>query len=68
MANKSAMKFMVRAWNKELKKPGWGMGGRKHRKACARDFAGASIEINNDISDQAAADDSLTEELTYWND
>lgn len=64
--SKSAMKFMVRAWNKELKKPEWGMGNRKHRKACARDFAGASIECFPEIGDQAEADASLEEELTYW--
>ncbi|QRG80911.1 hypothetical protein [Citrobacter sp. R56] len=65
---KSPMKFMLRAWNKELKNPGWGMGNRKHRKACARDWAGASIEIDADIHDQAEADDRLAEELTDWND
>ena len=66
--SKSAMKYMVRAWNKELKKPEWGMGNRKHRKDCARDFAGASIETDNDIKDQGEADYQLAEELTYWND
>lgn len=65
---KSPMKYMVRAWNKELKKPEWGMGSRKHRKACARDFAGASIESESTIPDQDEADYILTEELTYWND
>ncbi|WP_370607537.1 hypothetical protein [Citrobacter meridianamericanus] len=65
---KSPMKLMLRAWNKELKNPEWGMGNRKHRKACARDFAGASIETDADIPNQAEADDRLTEELTYWND
>ncbi|EKW1653936.1 hypothetical protein [Citrobacter sp. wls712] len=65
---KTAMKFMVRAWNKELKKPEWGMGSRKHRKDCARDFAGASIETDADIPNQAEADDRLAEELTYWTD
>ncbi|HHR1376799.1 TPA: hypothetical protein ACS3HB_004135 [Citrobacter freundii] len=65
---KTAMKFMVRAWNKELKKPEWGMGSRKHRKDCARDFAGASIETDADIPNQAEADDCLAEELTYWTD
>lgn len=65
---KSPMKLMLRAWNKELKNPEWGMGNRKHRKACARDFAGASIENDADIPNQAEADDRLAEELTYWND
>ena len=62
------MKYMVRAWNKELKNPEWGMGSRKHRKACARDWAGASIENDPGITDQASADDVLAEELTYWVD
>ncbi|MEH4985906.1 hypothetical protein PO461_00520 [Enterobacter asburiae] len=65
---KSPMKYMVRSWNKELKKPEWGMGSRKHRKACARDFAGASIESEPSIPDQDEADYILAEELTYWND
>lgn len=66
--NKSAMRFMLRAWNKELKKPYWGMGSRKHRKACARDFAGASLEGVGAIGDQQEADEILAEELTYWTD
>ncbi|MDU1091920.1 MAG: hypothetical protein E7A42_19475 [Leclercia adecarboxylata] len=65
---KSPMKLMLRAWNKELKNPEWGMSNRKHRKACARDFAGASIETDADIPNQAEADDRLAEELTYWAD
>lgn len=65
---KSPMKLMLRAWNKELKNPVWGMGNRKHRKSCARDFAGASIETDADIPNQAEADDRLAEELTYWTD
>ncbi|ECZ0739788.1 TPA: hypothetical protein G8O00_003255 [Salmonella enterica] len=65
---KSPMKLMLRAWNKELKNPVWGMGNRKHRKACARDFAVASIETDADIPNQAEADDRLAEELTYWAD
>ena len=65
---KLPMKLMLRAWNKELKNPEWGMGNRKHRKACARDFAGASIETDADIPNQAEADDRLAEELTYWTD
>ena len=59
--SKSPMKLMLRAWNKELKNPEWGM-------ACARDFAGASIETDADIPNQAEADDRLAEELTYWTD
>ncbi|HHT4298633.1 TPA: hypothetical protein ACTYZ0_001100 [Citrobacter werkmanii] len=66
--SKSPMKLMLRAWNKELKNPEWGMGNRKHRKACARDFARASIETDADIPNQAEADDRLAEELTYWTD
>lgn len=66
--SKSPMKLMLQAWNKELKNPEWGMGNRKHRKACARDFAGASIETDADIPNQAEADDRLAEELTYWTD
>lgn len=65
---KSPMKLMLRAWNKELKNPEWGMGSRKHRKACARNWAGASIETDADIPNQAEADDRLAEELTYWTD
>ncbi|MBA8129402.1 MULTISPECIES: hypothetical protein [Citrobacter] len=65
---KSPRKLMLRAWNKELRNPEWGMGNRKHRKACARDFAGASIETDVDIPNQAEADDRLAEELTYWTD
>lgn len=65
---KSALKYMVRAWNKELKNPEWRMGSRKHRKACARSWAGASIESDPGITDQASADDVLAEELTYWVD
>lgn len=65
---KSPMKLMLRAWNKELKNPEWGMGNKKHRKACARDWAGSSIEIDADIPNQAEADDRLAEELTYWTD
>ena len=66
--SKSPMKLMLRAWNKELKNPEWGMSNSKHRKACARDFAGASIETDADIPNQAEADDRLAEELTYWTD
>lgn len=40
---KSPMKYMLRAWNKELKGPEWGMGNRKHRKACARSWAATII-------------------------
>ena len=66
--SKSPMKLMLLAWSKELKNTEWGMGNRKHRKACARDFAGASIETDADIPNQAEADDRLAEELTYWTD
>lgn len=64
---KSPMKYMVRAWNKELKGAMWNMGNRKHRKACARSWASASIDLDTDITNQDAADDRLAEELTYWN-
>ncbi|MBV7404343.1 hypothetical protein [Enterobacter sp. ENT03] len=63
---KSRMKYMLRAWNKELRLPHWSMGNRKHRKACARDFAAASVEGSEPITCQADADDHLAEELTYW--
>ncbi len=67
--NKSAMRFMVRAWKKELKKPEWQMGSRRHRNACARDLAGASVEcFGDEVVDQASADDLLAEELTDWTD
>lgn len=66
--SKSPMKYMVRAWNKELKNPAWEMGNRRHRKACAREWAGASIEVDGDIQDQAEADDRLEEELRDWRD
>lgn len=65
--NKSAMRYMVRAWKKELKKPEWGMRSRRQRNACARDFAGASLEcFGDEVVDQLSADDLLAEELTYW--
>ncbi|KAB8312261.1 hypothetical protein EH228_08750 [Erwinia endophytica] len=66
--SKSAMKYMVRAWNKELKKPEWMMGNKKHRRACARDFAATSIELDSDIINQDVADDRLNEELLDWNE
>lgn len=73
---KSAMKYMVRAWNKELKKPEWQetMRVRSHRKAWARLFAASNIEAievetgyygegfdaNGAIRNQAEADLALS--------
>jgi len=53
---------------KRAEKPEWDMRSRRHRNACARDFAGASIETENDIHCQQDADYQLAEELTYWTD
>lgn len=66
--SKSPMKYLVRAWDKELKT--WtGMRARKHRKSCARDWAGASAEsVTDKITCQQDADDLVAEELTYWGD
>ncbi|WP_275553687.1 hypothetical protein [Mixta sp. Marseille-Q2659] len=64
--NKSAMRFVVRSWKKELKKPEWLIGSRRRRNSCARDFAGASLETDIDIRCQQDADELVAEELTYW--
>ena len=61
---KSPMGYMVRAWKKELKDPVWGMGSRKQRNACARDFASASIEVDNDVLDADEAESRVLEELS----
>ena len=63
---KSPMGYMVRAWKKELKDPVWGMGSRKQRNACARDFASASIEVDNDVLDAGEAESRVLEELSDW--
>lgn len=63
---KSPMGYMVRAWKKELKDPVWGMGSRKQRNACARDFASASIEVDNDALDADEAESRVLEELSDW--
>ncbi|MFG0804104.1 hypothetical protein, partial [Leclercia sp. GLN_9] len=66
----SQMHFHQRFADFFLHHAGFALGyrNRKHRKACARDFAGASIETDADIPNQAEADDRLAEELTYWAD
>lgn len=67
---KSAMKYMVRAWNKELKKTEWGMGSRKHRKDCARNYAVATAEAAQEwdwpIDSQDAADEAVAEDVSNW--
>lgn len=69
---KSAMKFMVRAWNKELKQPEWGMGNRKHCKACARNWAAVTVAAaeawHEPIDCQDAADEAVAEDVSNWND
>lgn len=68
--SKSAMKYMVRAWNKELKRPEWGMGSRKHRKACARNWAAVTVEgvklWHEAVDCQDAADEAVAEEVSNW--
>lgn len=68
--SKSSMKYTVRAWNKELKKPEWGMGSRKHRKACARNWAAATVagvESWHEVIDcQNAADEAVAEDVSNW--
>lgn len=68
---KSAMGYMVRAWNKELKQPEWEMGNRKHRKACARNWAAATVsgvESWHEVVDsQDAADEAVAEDVSNWN-
>ena len=63
---KSPMGYMVRAWKKELKDPVWGIGSRKQRNACARDFASASIEVDNNVLDADEAESRVLEELSDW--
>ncbi|MEB2478229.1 hypothetical protein QMM96_22625 [Citrobacter freundii] len=69
---KSALKYLVRAWNKELKLPEWKMGRRKHRKACARGWAkatsSAAVEWGEPIDCQDAADEVVREDVSNWND
>ncbi|ENH9678130.1 hypothetical protein EKO00_21820 [Enterobacter roggenkampii] len=68
--SKSPMKYMVRAWNKELKNPAWGMGSRKHRKDCARNWASvtaAAAESWHEVIDsQDAADEAVAEDVSNW--
>ena len=67
---KSAMKYLVRAWNKELKKSEWCMGSRKHRKSCARDWAAitaaAAEAWHEPIDCQDAADEAVAEDVSNW--
>lgn len=69
---KAAMKYLVRAWNKELKKPEWGMGSRKHRKDCARNWAsvtlGAVESWHEVVDSQDSADEAVAEDVSNWND
>ncbi|ELM5539971.1 hypothetical protein Q2534_001344 [Salmonella enterica] len=64
---KTQMKYLVRAWKKELKKPEWNMGSRKQRKACARNFAAISAagcaEWCISVGCQDDADDVVAEEI-----
>lgn len=68
--SKSPMKFMVRAWNKELKDPAWRMGSRKHRKACARNWAAVTVAATESwhevIDCQDAADEAVAEDVSNW--
>lgn len=68
---KSAMKFMVRAWNKELKNPEWQMGNKKHRKDCARNLAAitvAGVESWHEVvGSQYSADEAVAEDVSNWN-
>lgn len=70
--NKSAMKYLVRAWKKELKLPEWKMPGKKHRHACARSFASGTHEAvtawHEVIDSQDSADDAVAEDVMNWND
>lgn len=67
---KSPMKYIVRAWNKELKKPVWRMGSRKHRKDCARNWASVTVASagawHEVIDRQDAADEAVAEEVSNW--
>ncbi|MGY6357011.1 hypothetical protein [Citrobacter amalonaticus] len=67
---KSQMKYFVRAWNKELKKPEWMMGDRRRRKDCAREFAAISVaacvEWGITVDCQDSADYGVLEELMDW--
>ena len=67
---KSAMKFLVRAWDKELKNPVWCMGSRKHRKDCARNWASTTASAAEDwswpIDSQDAADEAVAEDVSNW--
>ncbi|WP_142971396.1 hypothetical protein [Enterobacter hormaechei] len=63
---KTAMGYMVRAWKLEFKDPAWNMRSRKRRAAMARDCAGASIEIDNDVQDAVEAEIRVQEEVSDW--
>lgn len=62
---KTAMGYMVRAWKLEFRDPQWRMN-KKQRAAMARDCAGASIEIDNDVSDAVEAEFRAQEEVSDW--
>lgn len=71
---KSAMKYMVRAWDKELKKPVWGVSGvrsRKQRKNIARTNAYAAVGCVQPwyvvIDSQDSADEAVAEDVSNWN-
>lgn len=63
---KSAMKYLVRAWNKELKNPEWNMGSRKHRKDCARNWASVTLGAVESVNSQDAADEAVAEDVSNW--
>lgn len=63
---KSPLGYMVRAWKKEFKDPMWKLGNKKQRNALARDCAGASIEIDDDVHDAIEADFRVMEEVSDW--
>ncbi|HCR9764911.1 TPA: hypothetical protein OPR05_003617 [Citrobacter koseri] len=68
---KSQMKYLVRAWNKELKQPEWKLSDRRRRRDCAREFAAISVaacaEWSITVDCQDAADDAVAEEVSDWN-
>ncbi len=70
--SKSQIKYLVRAWNKELKQSEWMMGDRKKRKNHAREFAAISVaacaEWGITVDCQDAADDAVAEEVSDWNE
>lgn len=63
---KSPFGYMIRAWEMEFKDPAWGLNSKKQRRKFARECAGASIEIDNDVSDAVEAEYRVKEEVSDW--